>query len=174
MSDTEFAAGKSNKRAKISLIVLIVFGLALVIGAMGLRSATYTWADRQVKTELVKGNRGTTATAGAAAGAGIGAVAGASIGGIGIACCGTGVGIPAGVVCFAISGLCAAIGGGVGYAAGTSDHSVDTVSVVSTTSPLVSSWVLILLLVIGIVLVVYGVVGIFRLVSDEADQMRQN
>lgn len=173
MSDIEFAAGESNKRAKITLIVLIALGLALVIGALGLRSATYTRADRQVKPELVEGNRGTTTTAGAVAGAGIGAGVGACIGGVGIACCGTGVGIPAGVVCFAISGLCAAIGGGVGYKIGTSDHYVE-VPVDPTPSPLVSSWVWILLLVIGIVLVVYGVVGILRLVSDEADQMRQS
>ena len=53
---------------------------------------------------------------GAGVGAAVGAGVGAVIGGIGVVACGTGFGIPVGVVCLGLAAVCGAIGAGVGSA----------------------------------------------------------
>ena len=60
------------------------------------------------------------------------------VGGVGVAACGTGVGIPVGHVCLGAAGICALIGGGVGLAAGTPSKTITTpvTEIVNAYSPL--------------------------------------
>ena len=96
-----------------SLLVQLT-GALLVIVAINMCEAR--------KEVLVPGSAGRNAKIGAAAGAGIGAATGAAIGGVGIALCGTGIGIPAGLVVLGLG----ALGAGGGYMAGGLTDTQDT------------------------------------------------
>ncbi|MGN0867198.1 MAG: hypothetical protein ACI4SG_05930 [Oligosphaeraceae bacterium] len=102
---------------KIAVFLILVGAVLFGIG-MSMRE------KRLAVTRTIEGNSSQTAAAGAAVGVVSGGVAGATIGGIGLALCGTAVGIPAGLVCLGAAGLCGLIGGSVGAACGTPDQNV--------------------------------------------------
>ena len=160
MNEGYFNVSKPNGwKMKVWLTLIILSGIVLIVVALGLRSATYTWKERQVKTETVGGNRGFTTTVGACVGAGTGVGVGAALGGVGIACCGTGIGVPVGVVCLGLAGLFGVAGGAVGAAVGSSAHDVETVEWVTHVSPWVASWVWMSLFGVGCVLIICGAAG---------------
>ena len=95
--------------------------MALVIGMMGLAACTVTAdtacaASPVTVTTAIPIASVVGAGVGASVGAAVGAGAGAIIGGIGVVACGTGFGIPVGVVCLGLAAVCGAIGAGVGSA----------------------------------------------------------
>ena len=78
-------------------------------------------------------------------GAAIGAGIGAFIGGIGVALCGTGIGIPAGVVMLGIGSLCAVGGGVIGS------------FFYEEPKPMFSNFVTIPVIIIGVSFIAYGI-----------------
>lgn len=103
-------------------IVLVVLGIIVFGIGIAMHSAKTT--STTVTTEVEKGNKGKAAAAGAATGVVAGGAAGAAIGGVGVVLCGTGFGIPAGVVCIGAATICGLVGGGVGAAVGKPDVTV--------------------------------------------------
>ena len=142
--------GVNMKKLAILLIVIgcILFGL-------GMSMRTKQHAITRLQTEIQKGNRGTAIAVGAGTGAIVGGAAGATIGGIGIAICGTGVGIPAGVVCLLAAGVCSLIGGGAGAAVSTPDKTISkpVTEMINAYSPM-EYWSV---LIIGAVLIGVGI-----------------
>ena len=94
-------------------IILLVIGIALIVIGVSMRGMYV-----QTRTE---GNKTETTMLGGAVGGAIGLGTGAAIGGVGVALCGTGIGIPAGVVCLTLAGVFGAAGGAIGYGCGTPD-----------------------------------------------------
>lgn len=142
-------------------VVLVLVGMALF--GVGMSMRTKQNAFTTIQTEVVKGNRGKVAAVGAATGAVVGGSAGAMVGGLGIAACGTGIGVPVGVVCLAAAGLCALIGGGMGLAAGTPDKTIP--GTITTMVNAYSPWEYWSVIVAGCLLVSIGVllfVGVMR------------
>ena len=118
---------------RTAAIALFIIGIVLSGVGMGMRAKqnSYTVTENEiVKGELVKkggvvkGNKATLAAGGAAVGAAVGAGAGAAIGGVGIVACGTGIGIPVGLLCLGAAAVLGCIGAGAGAMAGTSDQVV--------------------------------------------------
>ncbi len=107
---------------KVCAIALILFGCILF--GIGMSMRTKQNAFTHLETEIIKGNRTGTTTTGALIGTGVGAATGATIGGIGIAMCGTGIGIPAGIVCLGTAAICGLIGAGAGAAVGKPDETI--------------------------------------------------
>lgn len=102
---------------KLVAVILVLTGIILFGVGMSMRTKQNAFATIK-KGDKVE-SMAVGATAGAVAG-GVGAMS-AGLGGIGITACGTGFGIPAGVICLGVAGVCALIGGGIGYATGTPD-----------------------------------------------------
>lgn len=124
MSEKEREAKRKTKELEMKIIAVVLVVIGSVLFGIGMSMRTKQNAFITIETEVIKGNKGKSATIGAATGAAVGAGAGATVGGIGIVACGTGVGIPVGVVCLVAAGLCALIGGGVGMAVGTPDETI--------------------------------------------------
>lgn len=135
-------------------VVLVVLGLVLL--ALGFTMRSKQNAFTHMEEEVIEGNRGTTTAVGAATGAVAGGVLGASIGGIGVALCGTGVGIPAGVVCLGLAALLGGGGAAVGAAVGAPDKTVSTpvVEMVNAYSPMEYG----IVLGIGVFLLIGGII----------------
>lgn len=93
--------------------ILVLVGI-LLIGIGGAMKSAYT-------TKVIEGNQTATTATGAVIGTATGAATGAAIGGVGIAACGTGVGIPVGLVCLGLATVFGTAGGVIGYSAGTPD-----------------------------------------------------
>lgn len=119
-------------------------------------------------TEVKEGNMGVAVGTGAAVGGAVGAGLGAAVGGVGIAACGTGVGIPVGVVCLAAAGVLGLFGAGVGAAAGTSDEVVKTqvTEMVAAHTP-VEYWSVI---VFGVFLAIVGIFLLLRLIKQRKEE----
>jgi len=117
-------------------MILVVMGMVLFGVGMSMRTKQNTIT--RIETTVEKGSRNKAVAVGATTGAVVGGSAGATVGGIGIVACGTGVGIPAGIVCLAAAGICALVGGGVGYAVGkpTITTATPAIEVVHAYSPL--------------------------------------
>ena len=136
-------------------IVLVFVGLVLLVLGFSMRSKQNAFTH--MEQEVIEGNRGTTAAVGAATGAVAGGLLGASVGGVGVALCGTGVGIPAGAVMLRLAALLGGGGAAVGVAVGTPDKTVSTpvVEMVNAYSPMEYGIVIgigVFLLVAGIIL----------------------
>ena len=138
---------------KILATLLVLIGCVLLGLGMSMRSKQH--AMTHMETEIREGNRETAVVVGAGTGAAVGAGAGAAIGGVGIALCGTGIGIPAGIVCLLAGGAGALIGGGVGAAVSTPDETISkpVTEMVNAYSP-VEYWTV---LIIGIALICAGI-----------------
>ena len=138
---------------KILAIFLVLIGCVLF--GIGMSMRTKQHAITRLETKVRKGNRGTAVAVGAGTGAVVGGATGAAIGGVGVVACGTGVGIPVGVVCFLAAGVCALIGGGVGAAVSTPDKTISrpVTEMVNAYSP-VEYWSI---LIIGTVLLCIGI-----------------
>ena len=130
-------------------IFLIITGIILLIVSFILRAETIT------QRRLIEGNQGETAVAGAVIGGTAGAAVGASIGGIGIAACGTGVGIPVGLVMLGLGALFGAGGAAAGHAMGEADKYV------TTTSPAFSPWLWGSLMLIALFMIAWGTISIW-------------
>ena len=139
-------------------VLLTITGLVLLVVGFTMRTKQNEFT--RMKQEVVEGNRGITTAIGAATGAAAGGILGASIGGIGIALCGTGVGIPAGAVMLGMAALLGGGGAAIGAAVGRPDETVSTpvVEMVSAYSPM--EWGLVL--AIGTLLLVVGVIISFK------------
>lgn len=143
---------------KILSLVLILTGLVLF--SLGLVMRTKQNAFTHMEQKVIEGNRDTTTAVGAATGAVAGGMIGTSVGGIGVALCGTGVGIPAGVVMLGLAALCGLGGSVVGAAVGTPDEMVSTpvVEMMNAYSPVEYG----LVLAIGIILFITGLTLLCR------------
>ncbi len=137
---------------RILSVVLVLIGCVLLFLGVSMRAKQHVFT--RLETEVREGNRGTAIAVGAGTGAVVGGTAAATIGGVGIAACGTGVGIPAGVVCLLAAGVCAVVGGAAGAAFGTSDETITTpvTEMVNAYSP-IEYWTV---LIIGALMVCIG------------------
>jgi len=136
----------------------------LIVGAILLAIGYYMQAAKIVRQETrFREVRSTESTKGrnAAIGGGVGAVAGggtaAAIGGVGITFCGTGVGLPAGVL---IIGLAALVGGGAGATIGAATGKTETVInqvpyTVSIVEPAYSHDVSLAVITLGSVIIIW-------------------
>jgi hypothetical protein len=120
--------------------VKLILGIVLIVAGIFICNRQQELVKKTKEADPAK------VAVGAVVGAGVGAGVGAAIGGIGIVACGTGFGIPAGVVCL---GLAAIIGGG-GAAVGAA---IKTEKVIVTTSPAYDTWVWLSLILIGLFLI---------------------
>lgn len=146
-------------------VILVLIGMVLFGVGMSMRTKQNAFTTLQ--SEVIKGNRGKTAAIGVATGAVVGGSAGAMVGGVGIVACGTGVGIPVGIVCLTTAGICALIGGGVGLAAGTPSTTITTpvTEIVNAYSPL-EYWTVI---VAGCLLISIGMFLFIRVIRRRAN-----
>ena len=130
-------------------IFLIVTGIILLVVSFILR------AEQITQRHKIEENKSSTAAAGALIGGTTGAVVGSSIGVIGIAACGTGVGIPVGLVMLGLGALLGAGGAAVGHAVGEADKYV------TTTSPAFSPWVWGSLMLLALGMIAWGSINIW-------------
>ena len=131
-------------------IFLIIVGFILLIISFMLRSEQIT------QRKKIAGNQEEYQLLGAAAGGAGGAAVGASIGGVGLALCGTGIGIPAGLVVLGLGALGAVCGSEIGKAAGTPDRYE------IVTSPAFSPWIWGSLMLIALALIAFGSISLWR------------
>ena len=110
------------------------------------------------------------AVAGGAAGVAAGGVAGALIGGIGVAACGPGVGIPAGVVCFALAGMLGAGGAVTGGAIGSFVSSEGTKTTIEI--PTYSQALSLIIIVIGIAATIYALWQVIKALREKKKQLQ--
>lgn len=145
----------SNKPRLRHTIAIVLFAAGIACLGIGIHmSVSRKTAEKEL---LVAGNTTECIVKGTATGAGVGALAGAgagaALGGVGIAACGTGVGIPAGVVCLIGAGVFALLGGGVGGGVGAAVSTPDSVvSIVEDAGGAYSLWSWLTMMVIGVFL----------------------
>lgn len=118
--------------------ILVLLGFLLIGIGWAMNSAC--------TTKVIEGNQGTTTVAGAAIGTAAGVATGAAIGGVGVVACGTGVGIPVGLLCLGLAAVFGTAGGAIGYKSGTPDTFVTTL----VYSPILSYTVM----AIGVLLII--------------------
>lgn len=135
--------------------ILSGLGAFLIIVALILSREQKQWIEQEVQTKTIPGTVVQNAAIGGAVGATAGVVTGASIGGIGVVLCGTGFGIPAGVVCLGLAAIMGTAGAAVGAAAGETSKVVEEMVPVTKTGPAYSTWIWVMLLLIGISLIIY-------------------
>ena len=97
---------------------------ALLVTALQMSTAKNRW--NEVVNHDVAGTKGRNAAIGALGGSAAGGAAGLLIGGIGVALCGTGIGIPAGVMLIGGAVVGAGAGATAGAAIGTPAYSYQT------------------------------------------------
>ncbi len=158
-----------RKESVARLWATAILGVIVMIVSVGLMFMTCTRVEERPTTVTRDGNRAKTTAIGTATGAGAGVAIGTGIGGVGVVCCGTGFGIPVGLVCLGIAAVLGVVGGATGYAVGKSATTVTTVEKVSHTAPLVSSWVCWGLFGIGLALVAYSVWRILKVRKSTAN-----
>lgn len=158
-----------RKESVARLWTSAILGVIVMIVSFGLMFLTCTRVEERPTTVNDPGTRAKTTAIGAAVGAGTGVVAGTCIGGVGVACCGTGFGIPVGLVCLGIAAVLGIAGGAGGYAAGKPATTVTTIENVLYTVPLVPSWICWGLFGIGMALVAYSVWRIRKLRETTAN-----
>jgi len=138
------------------IVAVIVIAMGVVLSGIGISMCV-----RQNASEVVQGDKGTSAIIGAAGGAVVGGGAGALLGGVGIAACGTGIGIPAGVVSLLCAGACSLITGASGYIVGKPD------TIIVESVPPYVYWSVI---IAGCLLVVMGIVCFSRTIKRRIDE----
>lgn len=135
---------------KYVAVILVLLGMVLLGVGMSMRE------KKNVFTKTEDGSKIESMAFGATAGAVAGGAGAVGVGGIGIVLCGTGFGIPAGAVCLLGAGVCALIGGGIGYAVGTPDKTVTIVE------QAYSAWEYWSVIVIGCLLISIGMFYLLR------------
>lgn len=141
----------------IQPLLMGAVGIFIIIIAVVISRQQKTWIEEEKVVKTVEGTKGRNAVIGGVVGGVGGAAAGAAIGGIGIALCGTGIGIPAGVVCLGLGLLGGATGAAVGSATGDPATQVEETIPVEVTGPAYSTWIWIALLILGISFVIYSI-----------------
>lgn len=112
MKKCETTTARSNNwKAKVRLGAFALCGLVLMTVVSGC-----TGDDGNSRSGRGKEGSGCASAVGAGVGAAAGVGAGSALGGVGIVMCGTGIGIPVGVVCCILGGAGAVIGHNVGRA----------------------------------------------------------
>ena len=137
--------------------VLSGLGAFLIIIALILRNEQKTWIEQERQSKTIPGTVVQNAAIGGAVGVTAGAATGAAIGGIGIAACGTGIGIPVGLVCIGLAAIMGTAGAAVGAATGETSKVVEELVPVTKTGPAYSTWIWVMLLIIGICLIIYAI-----------------
>ena len=137
--------------------VLSGLGAFLIIVALILSNEQKTWIEQEKQSKTIPGTVVQNAAIGGAVGATAGVVTGASIGGVGVVLCGTGFGIPAGLVCIGLAAIMGTAGAAVGAATGETSKVVEKLVPVTKTGPAYSTWIWVMLLIIGICLVIYAI-----------------
>ena len=137
--------------------VLSGLGAFLIIVALILSNEQKTWIEQEKQSKTIPGTVVQNAAIGGAVGATAGVVTGASIGGVGVVLCGTGFGIPAGLVCIGLAAIMGTAGVAVGAATGETSKVVEELVPVTKTGPAYSTWIWVMLLIIGICLVIYAI-----------------
>ena len=137
--------------------VLSGLGAFLIIVALILSNEQKTWIEQEKQSKTIPGTVVQNAAIGGAVGATAGVVTGASIGGVGVVLCGTGFGIPAGLVCIGLAAIMGTAGAAVGAATGETSKVVEELVPVTKTGPAYSTWIWVMLLIIGICLVIYAI-----------------
>lgn len=132
-------------------------GILIIVIAVIISLQQKTWIEQEITVKTIEGTKGRNAAIGGVIGGVGGAAAGAAVGGIGIALCGTGVGIPAGVVCISLALLGGATGAAVGSATGDPTTQVEEMIPIEKTGAAYSTWIWVVLLLIGISLVIYAI-----------------
>jgi hypothetical protein len=143
----------------------LMMGIAIIIIAVYMQNAKNTRLETRFRQEV---STASTKGRNAAIGGGIGALAGggtaATVGGVGITACGTGVGLPAGLL---LVGIAALIGGGAGATIGAATGDTTTVITevpytVKLIEPAYSHEVSLAVLVLGVSTVVFGILKLFK------------
>ena len=137
--------------------VLSGLGALLIIIALILSNEQKTWIEQEKQSKTIPGTVVQNAAIGGAVGVTTGVATGAAIGGIGIAACGTGIGIPVGLVCIGLAAIMGTAGAAVGAVTGETSKVVEELVPVTKTGPAYSTWIWATLLIIGICLIIYGI-----------------
>ena len=132
--------------------LLIILAAILFFIGLQMKQSTKEWIEQHKELITIEGNRTTTTLVGAGTGAAAGGVLGFLIGGIGIAACGTGIGIPAGVVCLSLAAILGGAGAGVGAIAGREDRIEEVVKQTVNHGPVFSTWMWVTVLAISAIL----------------------
>lgn len=142
------------------LMLVLLLGCGLLFVSFHIKKQKVE-IRREVITEEAKtipGNRTTTAIVGGSIGAAAGVAAGTAIGGIGIALCGTGVGIPAGVVVLGLATLFGGAGAIAGRSVGTDAITIPAKTkievIVKNAYP---DWIWVTLMIIAIITIILAI-----------------
>ena len=129
----------------MKIICLVIFILGLVLFGIGMSMRTKqivmetTTPETIITPKVIKGTTARNAAIGAGTGAVVGGGVGAGLGGVGLVCCGTGIGLPVGIVCLTLAGAGALLGGSVGAVASRSDRIIEIPTIINRTSTQVLS-----------------------------------
>lgn len=154
---------------KARSVVLIVLGVSLLVAGVDMRSARRIWSETTERTRKMPGTKGRNAVIGAGVGAVGGGILAATIGGVGIVACGTGIGLPAGVI---LIGTAAGLGAGggaiVGAATGRSPTTAPDTQTTTFIVPAYDTWQWGFVIAFGTVLLILAVMEIRRLRNPDA------
>lgn len=134
---------------KFKPLLLIALGVSLLVVGLNMRAAQNRWTTQ----EEIPGTKGTYASIGAGVGAGGGGILAAIVGGIGIVACGTGIGLPAGLLLIGSVAVGAGAGAVTGAAMGTSATTISVTHV----EPAYQTWHWVLVVGAGVLLLVWSV-----------------
>ncbi len=135
-------------------IGLLVFGIFLIVIGWYMKNQEKTVIVQKEQVETIQGTKKRNAVIGGAVGGAAGAVAGVTIGGIGIAACGTGIGVPVGIVCLGLASIVGGTGALVGYSTGKATEQKTIMVDVPMEVPAYDTWLWIVLLLIGTVCII--------------------
>ena len=132
---------------------------AIILIALGYYGTIATHIVQETRySEEIPGTKERNALIGGGTGFLAGGATGASIGGVGVVACGTGVGIPAGLVLLGLAGMGGGLGAGVGWLTGepTQTPIPYTVNVLEKTYP---EWLGLGLMALGVLMMVWLIVS---------------
>ena len=163
--------------SKISMFVLfkpfiiMSIGIFILIIGVNMKTAMNSWTEQTKEDVKVPGTKLKHVGVGAGIGAALGGAGAATLGGIGIAACGTGIGIPAGIVMIAGALLGAGAGGMAGAMTGKSEGVNTVIREIVHFEPAYDAKLWIAAISIGIFLIFLGLCDMWKAVKSRRDDV---
>ncbi len=146
----------------MSVKVRCILGIVLIIIGGFVKIQQKTWIEQETEVRTVEGTKTRNALIGGGLGAAAGAGAGAAIGGVGVAAMGTGIGVPVGLVCLGLAAILGTTGAVAGAAIGEETKEVTVMNDVVHSGPAYSTWIWLLLFLIGIFMILHSLWPVFK------------
>ena len=149
--------------------MIMSVGIFILIIGMNMRTAMNSWTEIAKEDIKVPGNKLKRAGIGAAGGAALGGAGAAALGGVGIVACGTGIGLPAGIMMIAGALLGAGVGGMAGAMTGKPDGVNTVIREIAHVTPAYDAKLWIAAICIGIFLIFLGLCDMWKAMKGNGD-----